>query len=126
MSLRHVGNQVALAQWRDVTASQIHEFRMHEIENSSETMRPSVITQTTGIAIGTSITPTFITIVCLFLSTASGGDSTPGIIIPITATAIRTIPGITRTTTRVIPMIPTTLVVLTATITTTHTAMMIS
>src|SRR5215469_2861393 len=126
MLLRHVGNQIAWAQWRDVTASQIHEFRVLEIENLSETTRPSVITQTTGIAIGTGITPTLITTACLSLSTASGGDSTPGITIPIPATAIRTITGITRPATPVIPMTTTTPVIPTATITTTHTAMMIS
>ena len=47
------------------------------------------MTRTTGTAIGTGITLTSITTGCLFLSAASGGDSTHGITIPTTLTAIR-------------------------------------
>ena len=46
------------------------------------------MTRTTGIAIGTDITPTSITTGYLSLSTVSGGDSTRGITILTTTTAI--------------------------------------
>ena len=48
--------------------------RQRAVSRSSETTRPSGMTRTTGIAIGTDITPTLITTGCLFLATASGGD----------------------------------------------------
>ena len=51
----------------------------------------------TGIAIGTGIAPTLITVTSLFLSTASGGDFIPGITILTTLTIItRTITTVTR------------------------------
>ena len=57
----------------------------------------------TGTMIGTSITPTLITATCLFLPTASGGDSTRGITILTALTApIPRIPTTIRTATMTI------------------------
>jgi uncharacterized membrane protein len=75
LPLRHIVNQIALVQLQSGTGFQIHELRRQRtVSRSSGTTRLSDIARTTGIAIGTDITPTLITTGCLFLSTASGGD----------------------------------------------------
>jgi len=75
LPLRHVVNQIALAQSQGGTGFRIRGLRRERtVSRSSGTTHPSDITQTTGIAIGTDITPTLITTACLFLLTASGGD----------------------------------------------------
>src|SRR5256885_9934334 len=55
-----------------------------------KTTPPSGMTRTTGIAIGTGITPTSITTACLSLLAVPGGDSTRGITILATLPATRT------------------------------------
>jgi len=75
LPLRHVVNQIALAQSQVGIEFRIRGLRQQQtVSRSSGTTHPSDMTQTTGIAIGTDITPILITTGCLFLSTASGGD----------------------------------------------------
>ena len=75
LTLRHVLNQIASAQPQRGTGFRIRGLRQQRtVSRSSGTTRPSGITPTTGIAIGTDITPTLITTGCLSLSAASGGD----------------------------------------------------
>src|SRR6267143_3067747 len=74
LTLRHVVNQIALAQTQSGTGLRIRGVRQRQtVSRLSRTTPPSDMTRTTGIAIGTDITPTLITTGCLFLSTASGG-----------------------------------------------------